>query len=60
MCSVESLGYASNGGGSRMAASPARVEIVKPDAKGFATFEIVQECMIGLRGLLRIVLSKID
>lgn len=36
MRSIESLGYAGDGGRSGMAASPAGVEVVESDAKGFA------------------------
>ena len=60
MGSIESLGYASDSGGSGVAASPAGVEVVEPDTKRFAAIEIVEEGIVGLSGLLRIFLGEID
>lgn len=58
--SVESFGYTGDGRGSRMAASPARVEIVKSDAERFAAVEIVQEGIVGLGGLFGVFLGEVD
>ena len=60
MRSIESLGYASDSGGSGMAASPAGMEIVEPDTKRFAAVQIVEESIVGLSGLIRIFLGEID
>lgn len=60
MRSIESLGYAGDGGGSGMAAGPAGVEVVESDAEGFAADEIVKEGIVGLCGFFCIFLSEID
>ncbi len=60
MGSVESLGYTGNSGRSRMAASPAGVEVVESDAKRFAAIEIVEEGIVGLSGLFSVFLGEID
>lgn len=60
MGSVESLGYTGNSGRSRMAASPAGVEVVESDAERFAAIEIVEEGIVGLVGLFRVFLGEID
>ena len=57
MGSVECLGYAGDGGMSGMAASPAGVEIVESNTKGFAAVEIVEEGVIGLSGFVGIFLA---
>lgn len=59
MGSVESLGYAGNGGRSGVAASPAGVKIVESDTKVFTTVEIVEEGIVGLGGLLSVFLGEI-
>ena len=60
MGSVESFGYAGDSRGTRMAASPAGMEVVESDTEGFATVEIVQEGIVGLGGLFGVFLGKID
>lgn len=57
---VESLGYAGDGGWSGMAAGPAGVEIVEPDAEGFAAVEVVEEGVVGLGGLFGVFLGEVD
>ena len=60
MCAVESFGDAGDRGGSWVAAGPTRMEIVKSDAERLAAFEIVEEGVEGLSGLVRMFLGEVD
>ena len=60
MGSVESFGYTGDGGRPRTAAGPAGVEIVESDPQRFAALEIVEECIVRLRGLFGLFLGEID
>ena len=60
MGTVKSLGYTGDSGRSRMAASPAGVEIVESDTKRFAAVEIVKKGIVGLSGLFGVFLGEID
>ena len=60
MGSIESLGYAGDGRGSRMAARPAGMKVIESDTERFAAVEIVQEGIVGLGGLFGVFLGEID
>ena len=60
VCEVESFGDAGDRGGSWVATGPTGVEIVKSDAERFAAFEVVEEGVVSLSGLVRIFLGEVD
>ena len=56
---VEGFSYAGDSGGAGVAACPARVEVVKSDAEGFAAAEVVEEGVVGLGGFFSVFLGEV-
>lgn len=57
---VELCGDAPNGGGPGLAARGPRMEVVQPDAEGFAPLQVVDKTGVGLRRLVLVGLGEVD